>query len=91
MAPTPQAASSARIVKLDASQNLVKSEKPKKAGKPQAAGDKQKKRKAGQQASSDDESEEEIVSFGSVKCSDQRRLKFFPGLCQCRPGFLWFH
>ena len=62
MAPTAQAASSARIIKLDASQSLVKSEKPKKAGKSQAAGDKQKKRKAGQQASSDDESEEEIVS-----------------------------
>lgn len=61
MAPAPQAASSARIVKVDASQSLNKSEKPKKASKQRPTGDKQKKRKAGAEASSDDESEDEVV------------------------------
>lgn len=61
MAPAPSAGSTAKIVKLDASTNLTKSEKPKKAGKSGSSDSKQKKRKAGQEASSDDESEDDIV------------------------------
>lgn len=64
MAPAPQAASSARIVKLDASQDLTKPRKSQKSRKTDAGGsDKQKKRKAGQEGSSEEESDEEMVSF----------------------------
>lgn len=61
MAPAPSAGSTAKIVKLDASTNLTKSEKPKKPSKSGSSDSKQKKRKAGQEASSDDESEDDIV------------------------------
>jgi hypothetical protein len=69
MAPPAVAkpATSARIVKLDTSQNLSQSAKPKKVAKPPAKGDKQKKRKAGQEAAVDedddeDDSDGEVVS-----------------------------
>lgn len=92
MAPAQQAAGSARIVKLDASQDLAKPQKSQKAAKSGAgAGEKQKKRKAGQEASSDDESEEEIVGFVCQNWLFHMLMALPSGLCERRPRFFWFH